>query len=269
MTTYAARHVALEGYDLEPEGLAAPEGDIPAPRRALMPEDATTSHLTYQPEPELTPFDAVAQADQAFRRPTASEFGEPVVTPAPSRTMLWRLASSSSAPLDPGPLDATPPLSGPTVDPASVPTPVSQYAAFAYQSMPSPSPYTSVLSPAPYASMPAQGTLAAPLASPYANPAPYGPPSGGGEWVRRPETVEQALDMVLTPGAEKVLSTAVTVQRVFALVFALVIVGFFTVTGFSMGGSNTWFIVGCAWLFGIIMVIGTLRPGRVRLGRRA
>lgn len=270
MTTYAARHVALEGDDSEPEGLASSWSDDPAPRRALMPEPVS-SYQTYEPEPELVPYSAVAPAESPFQRPAASEFGEPVVALTPSQTMQWHLAAESNAPLDPGPLDAAAPVSGPMVDPASVPTPVSAFGAFAYQSMPSPSPYTSVLSPPPnapapvHASVPAQGGLTAPMASPYANPTPYGPPGTDGSWVHRPQTVEQALDLVLPPEAGKVVKTVVTVQRVFSLVFVLTIVGIFTVAGFGVGGSNAWFIVGFAWLVGIMMVLGILSPGLGRL----
>lgn len=286
MTTYAARHVALEGDDSEPEGLASSWGDGPAPRRAMMPE-AAAGFGAYESEPDLVPFTAVAQQDLQFRRPAPSEFGEPVVALAPSQTMQWHLAAESHAPLDPGPLDATAPISDAAVDPASVPTPVSAFGAFAYQSMPSPSPYTSVLSPAPYssapqqptyapappqatyASVPAQGGLAAPMASPDANPAAYGPPGTDGSWVHRPQTVEQALDLVLPPEAGKALKTVVTVQRIFSLAIVLVVVGTFTVAGFSMGGSNAWFIVGFAWLVGILITVGTFMPGRVRMGWRA
>jgi membrane protein YdbS with pleckstrin-like domain len=61
------------------------------------------------------------------------------------------------------------------------------------------------------------------------------------------------------------VKVAVTVQRVFSLIFVLVVVGIFTVVGFSQGGSNTWFIVGFAWLVGIMMVVGLVSPGRGRL----
>ncbi len=291
MTTYAARHVALGGDDPEPEGLASSWGDDPAPRRALMPEDAATSYATYEVEPELVPYAAVARQELPVQQATPSELGPPVVAPVPSQTMAWHLASASHAPQDPGPLDATPPVTF-VADPASIPTPVSQSSAFAYQSMPSPSPYTSVLgsapyasapSPAPYAqvpseptyapvaphmsytSAPAQGSLAAPMASPYANPAPYDAPPTGGSWVHRPQTVEQALELVLPPAAGTAVKVAVTVQRVFSLIFVLVVVGIFTAVGFNLGGGNTWFIVGFAWFVGIMMVVGLLSPGRGRL----
>ena len=174
--------------------------------------------------------------------------------------MLWHLAPASNAPLDPGPVDATPPVTAVT-DPASFPTPVSQYAAVSYQSMPSPAPYAPMsaqptYAPAPpqgtYLSAPAQGGLAAPMASPYANPAPYG-----------------ALDLVLPPEAGKVVKTVVTAKRIFSVIFVLAIVGTFTVVGFSQGGSSTWMIVGFAWSVGIVMLAGMFMLGRVRMGRRA
>ena len=277
-TQYAARHVALGGDDPEPEGLASSWGDGPAPRRALAPEEPATTYATYDAEPALMPFAAVVQ------RPTSSELGEPIVAPTPDQAMAWHLASASHAPQDPGPLDATPPVTF-VADPASIPTPVSQSTAFAYQSMPSPSPYTSVLSAAPYASQPAyggpmspygspvaapqytsaQGSLSAPMASPYANPAPYDAPPPGGNWVHRPQNVEQALEMVLPPAAGTAVKVALTVQRVVSLIFVLGIVGFFTVAGFSLGGSSTWLIVGFAWFVGILLVVGIVSPGRGRL----
>jgi hypothetical protein len=240
-TQYAARHVAPGGEDPEPEGLASSWGDHPAPRRALLPEDAATGYVTYEVEPELVPYAAVASEALPVQRTSPSEFGPPVVALAPSRTMAWHLASASRAPEDPGPLDATPPVTF-GADPASIPTPVSQSTAFAYQSMPSPSPHTSALSPAPYDAASARGSL-----------------------VRRPQTVEQALELVLPPAAGTAVKVVVSVQRAFSLTFVLAIVGIFTAVGFSQGGSNTWFIVGFAWLVGILMVVGILSPGRGRL----
>jgi hypothetical protein len=258
-----------------------------------------TSYARYATESQLMPFDAVVQQDLPLEQ-NCSEFGEPVValppSPSPlsepvaavpqSQPMEWHLTHASSGPLDPGPVDATPPVTS-VVDPASIPTPVSQFAAVSYQSMTSPtwgsssSPLTSAAmqSPAgyapppvpamnaqaPYGSMPAQGTLVAPMASPYADPAPYGPPTPEGSWVHRPQTVEQALELVLPPEVGTAVKVAVTVQRVFSLIFVLVVVGIFTVVGFSQGGSNTWFIVGFAWLVGIMMVVGLVSPGRGRL----
>jgi hypothetical protein len=271
-TQYAARHVALGGDDSEPEGLASSWGDGPAPRRAMMPEDAPASYAPYEPEPELMPYAAVAGQDLPMVAPSPSEFGRPVVAPVPSKTMPWHLASASNAPLDPGPVDATPPVTAVT-DPASFPTPVSQYAAVSYQSMPSPAPYASMPAQGMYASVPpnmsyasapAQGSLASPMASPYANPAPYDAPPTGGSWVHRPQTVEQALDL-LPNQAGPGFKTVIKASRIFSLVFILVTTGIFTVVGLNIGGGTAWYIVGFAWFVGIAMIIGILTGrGRVR-----
>jgi hypothetical protein len=131
-TQYAARHVALGGDDSEPEGLASAWRDGPAPRHAMMPEEAVTSYEPY--------------------------------APLPSQTPRWHIAVEPSTPLAPGPVHAATPVTvGPLTDPASFPTPASSFAAVSYQSMPS---------PMPYASAPAQGTYVAPMASPYAAPMP-------------------------------------------------------------------------------------------------
>ena len=257
MTTYAARHVALGGDDSEPEGLASSWGDGPAPRRAMMPEEAVTSYEPYEPEPEPMPFKAVAEQDVTFQRPTPSEFGEPVVAVAPSRTMEWHLAAASTAPLDPGPVDATAPVSGATVDPASVPTPVSQYAAVSYQSMPS---------PAPYASVPAQGALAAPLASPYANqvPAPYealvNPHVGqGAAPILGDVTGVTPTDLELT-GAP-LGKALINAQRLYGLVVIALVVGGFTWGGVVIGGQ-VWWMTAFAWALGLFMLYNVLRPRR-------
>jgi hypothetical protein len=77
--------------------------------------------------------------------------------------------------------------------------------------------------------------------------------------------VEQALEMVLPPAAGTAVKVALTVQPVVSLIFVLGIVGFFTVAGFSQGGSSTWLIVGFAWFVGILLVVGIVSPGRGRL----
>jgi hypothetical protein len=271
-TQYAARRVVLEGNDSEPEGLASSWGDSPAPRRAIQPEAPATSYAMYEPAPELVPFTSVTLHELPTQQASSSEDGAPVVALAPSQTMAWHLTAESMAPHDPGPANATTPLTAgdPTVDPASIPTPVSHVAAFEYQSMPSPSPYTSVtgpspypslLSPPPYASMPAQGSLDAPVASPYGVPmaAPYTMPTASPSTSTIP-----ALDAVEAIGV-KALTIAVIVQRVVALAIVLSIVAVFTVVGFSAGGSNTWFIVGFSWLVGVMMILGVLTSGRGRL----
>jgi len=164
-TQYAARHVALGGDDSEPEGLASAWGDGPAPRRAMMPEEAVTSYEPYAPEPELLPFNVVQRMDPvAPQPPFAPELGLPVVAPLPSQTPVWHIAVEPSSPLAPGPIDAATPVTvGPLTDPASFPTPASNFAAVSYQSMPSPTPY---------ASAPAQEPYVAPMASPYTAPMP-------------------------------------------------------------------------------------------------
>jgi hypothetical protein len=152
MATYAARHRALGGDDSEPEGLASAWGDGPAPRHAMLQEETATSYEAYVPEPELMPFAAVAPQDLPDEAATPSEFGSPVGASAPSQTMQWHLAAASMAPVDPGPVNATAPVTieGP-IDPASYPTPVSHFATVSYQSMASPA-YGSVIWPSPYAS---------------------------------------------------------------------------------------------------------------------
>lgn len=262
-TQYAARRVVLEGNDSEPEGLASSWGDSPAPRRAIQPEAPATSYAMYEPAPELVPFTSVALHELPTQQASSSEDGAPVVALAPSQTMGWHLTPESMAPHDPGPADATTPLTAgdPTVDPASIPTPVSHVAAFEYQSTPSPSPYPSLLSPPAYASMPAQGTLHAPVASPYGAPmaAPYRMPTASPSTSTIP-----ALDAAEAIGV-KALTIAVIVQRVVALAIVSSIVAVFTVVGFSTGGRNTWFIVGFSWLVGIMMILGVLTAGRGRL----
>ena len=249
MTTYAARHVALGGDDSEPEGLASQWGDGPPPRRAMMPEEAVTSYEPYAPEPELLPFNVVQRMDPVAPQPRfAPELGLPVVAPPPSQTPRWHIAVEPSTPLAPGPVHAATPVTvGPLTDPASFPTPVSNFAAVSYQSMPS---------PMPYASAPAQGPYVAPMASPYTAPMPE-PYSAG----------DPMLEDVVAVGA-----TAVAVASAFQRVFGLVIVGIvlagFTAAGVVISGS-AWWIVGFAWAMGIVMIVGIVSSGRMRLRRSA
>jgi hypothetical protein len=251
MTTYAARHVALGGDDSEPEGLASQWGDGPPPRRAMMPEEAVTSYEPYAPEPELLPFNVVQRMDPvAPEPPFAPELGLPVVAPLPSQTPVWHIAVEPRSPLAPGPIDAATPVTvGPLTDPASFPTPVSNFAVVSYQSMPS---------PMPYASAPAQGTYAAPTASRYAAPvpSPYGAPDAA--WL--PENLAVA-------GATAV-KVAVTVQRVISFIVVAVVLATFTAAGLTIGGQ-AWWIVGFAWAMGIVMIVGIVSPGRMRLRRSA
>ena len=110
-TQYAARHVALGGDDSEPEGLASAWGDGPAPRRAMMPEEAVTSYEPYAPEPELLPFNVVQRMfPVAPQPPFAPELGLPVVAPAPGQTPGWHIAVEPSTPLAPGPVHAATPV---------------------------------------------------------------------------------------------------------------------------------------------------------------
>src|SRR5664279_4133063 len=201
-TQYAARHVALGGDDFEPEVIASAWSDGPAARRAMMPEEAVTSYESYAPEPELLPFDVVQRMDPvAPQPPFAPELGLPVVAPPPSQTPRWHISVEPSTPLAPGPVHAATPVTvGPLTDPASFPTPVSNFAAVSYQSMPSPMPYASAL---------AQGTYVAPMASPFTAPM-SGPYSAG----------DPMLEDVVAVGA-----TAMAVAGVFQRVFGLVIVG--------------------------------------------
>jgi hypothetical protein len=232
-TQYAARHVALGGDDSEPEGLASAWGDGPAPRRAMMPEEAVTSFEQYAPEPELLPFNTVQRMDPVAPQPRfAPELGLPVVAPLPSQTPGWHIAVEPSSPLAPGPVHATTPVTvGPMIDPASFPTPVSNFASVSYQSMPS---------PMPYASAPAQGPYVAPMPEPY---------SAG----------DPMLEDVVA-----VAATAVAVAGAFERVFGLVIVGIvlagFTAAGVVISGI-TWWIVGFAWVMGIVMIVGIVTPG--------
>jgi hypothetical protein len=227
----------------------------------MLPEkSATASYQAYAPGPELMPFNAVARQDLPVQQATPSEFGAPVVALMPSQTMQWHLAAASNAPLDPGPVDATPPVTS-VIDPASIPTPVSQFAAVSYQSMASPSyvpllqanAYASAPAEVPYASAPAQGDLAAPIASPYGTPmaAPHA-------------ATAPVLDEVEAIGV-KALTVAGIIQRVIALVLVGAIVAVFTTVGSKLGGTNALYIVGFAWLVGISMVIGIFVPGRLRL----
>jgi len=242
MTTYAARHLALGGDDSEPEGLASAWGDGPAPRRAMPPEDAGTSYETYVPKPALMPFDAVAPHDIPDQAATPSEFGLPVVASTPSGTMQWRLAAASTAPLDPGPVLATDPASNDAqIDPASFPTPVSHFATVSYQSMASPAYATSV-------------------ATPYGAPAPE-------SYLQTPVPFEAAdgesPETLVVAGAA-VVKVAVTVRRVMSFVILAVVLAAFTAVGVGVGGQ-AWWIVGIAWLTGIILLVGILSPGRSRL----
>jgi len=267
MTTYAARHVALGGDDSEPEGLASQWGDGPPPRRAMMPEEAVTSYEPYAPEPELLPFNVVQRMDPVAPQPRfAPELGLPVVAPPPSQTPRWHIAVEPSTPLAPGPVHAATPVTvGPLTDPASFPTPVSNFAAVSYQSMPS---------PMPYASAPAQGTYAAPTASPYAAPvpSPYGAPGAAPYTPQVPQTVDAALAMMLpenlaVAGATAV-KVAVTAQRVISFIVVAVVLATFTTVGLTIGGQ-AWWIVGFAWAMGIVMIVGIVSPGRMRLRRSA
>jgi len=248
-TQYAARHVALGGDDSEPEGLASAWGDGPAPRRAMMPEEAVTSYEPYAPEPELLPFNVVQRMDPvAPQPPFAPELGLPVVAPLPSQTPVWHIAVEPSSPLAPGPIDAATPVTvGPLTDPASFPTPVSNFVAVSYQSMPS---------PMPYASAPAQEPYVAPMASPYTAPMPE-PYSAG----------DPTLENVMAVGA-KAMAAAGAFQRVFGLVIVGIVLAGFTAAGVVIGGA-AWWIVGFAWAMGIVMIVGIVSPGRMRLRRSA
>jgi hypothetical protein len=242
MTTYAARHLALGGDDSEPEGLASAWGEGPAPRHALPPEDAATSYEPYVPEPTLVPFTAVASQDLPNQAATPSEFGPPVVASALSQTMKWHLSGASLAPRDPGPAHATAPVGiDAPIDPASYPTPVSHFATVSYQSMESPA-------------------YAASVATPYRAPRPesylQAPHAFGAVDGDSPETPVVA-------GAA-VVKVAVTVQRVMALVILAVVLATFTAVGIGIGGQ-AWWIVGFAWLMGILMLVGILSPGQSRL----
>jgi hypothetical protein len=214
-TQYAARHVALGDDDSEPDGFASAWGDGPAPRRAMMPEEALTSYEPY--------------------------------APLPSHTPVWHIAVEPSSPLAPGPVHAATPVTvGPLTDPASLPTPMSNFAAVSYQSMPS---------PMPYASAPAQGPYVAPMAS----PGPYGA-------VPQPYAAS-------TPVSDEAEAAGVTVvASIQRKVFGLVIVGIslapITTVGALIGG-NVWWAVGFAWAVGIIMIVGILMPGRMRPRRSA
>jgi hypothetical protein len=209
-TQYAARHVALGGDDSEPDGLASAWGDGPAPRRAMMPEEAVTSYEPYAPEPSQTP--------------------------------RWHIAVEPSTPLAPGPVHAATPVTvGPLTDPASLPTPMSNFAAVSYQSMPS---------PMPYASAPAQGTYVAPMASPFTAPMPE-PYSAG----------DATLENVVAVGV-KAMAAAGVFQRVFGLVIVGIMLAGFTAAGVVIGGA-AWWIVGFAWAMGIVMIVGIVTPGRV------
>jgi len=214
---YAARRVVLED-DSEPTGLASEWVDGPAPRHA------------YEVAEEIpTAFDSYG--------------------PAPSKTPGWHIAVEPSTPLAPGPVHAATPVTvGPLTDPASFPTPVSNFAAVSYQSMPS---------PMPYASAPAQG----PYVSPMAAPAPYG---------ALPQPYAAS-----TPVSDEVDAAGVTVVAAASIqrkVFGLVIVGIslapITTVGAFVGG-NVWWTVGFAWAVGIILIAGILMPGRMRLRRSA
>jgi len=241
--------VALGGDDSEPEGLASAWGDGPAPRRAMMPEEAVTSYEPYAPEPELLPFNVVQRMDPvAPQPPFAPELGLPVVAPLPSQTPVWHIAVEPSSPLAPGPIDAATPVTvGPLTDPASFPTPVSNFAAVSYQSMPSPTPY---------ASAPAQEPYVAPMASPYTAPMPE-PYSAG----------DPTLENVMAVGA-KAMAAAGAFQRVFGLVIVGIVLAGFTAAGVVIGGA-AWWIVGFAWAMGIVMIVGIVSPGRMRLRRSA
>ncbi len=237
MTTFAARHVALEGDDSEPEGLASAWEDGPAPRRAMMPDETVTGYAPY----------------------------EAAAAPVPSRTMQWHLAATSNAPLDPGPVDATAPVNGPQVDPASVPTPVSQYGAFAYQSMPSPSPYTSVLAPSPYVSMPAEGASTAPMPTSYPYPVP-------GTYAAAPaDPVPSGMSLTVATGTPAdgpsivggtVTRMVLTGRRIVGLVVLALVLSGVIVTGTVVGGQ-AWWMVAAASGIGLLMLVQVVRPRRV------
>jgi hypothetical protein len=61
-----------------------------------------------------------------------------------------------------------------------------------------------------------------------------------------------------------VVKVAVTVQRVASFVVLAVVLSMFTAAGISVGGQS-WWIVGIAWVMGIVMLIAILAPGRGRL----
>lgn len=249
-TQYAARHVALGGDDSEPEGLASAWGDGPAPRRAMMPEEAVTSFEQYAPEPELLPLNIVQRMDPVAPQPRfAPELGLPVVAPLPSQTPIWHIAVEPSSPLAPGPVHATTPVTvGPMTDPASFPTPVSNFASVSYQSMPS---------PMPYASAPAQGPYVAPMAS----PAPY-------DAMPQPYPVSTPVSDEVEAVGVKVLAAAGIFRKVFGLVIVGIALVAFTTMGTLVGGK-AWWTVGFAWVVGLLMLGGILMPGRMRLRRSA
>ena len=229
-TQYAARHVALGGDDSEPEGLASAWGDGPAPRRAMLPEEAVTSYERYEPEPQLMPYTAVARQDLPIQQATPSEFGPPVVAPPPSQTPGWHIAVEPSTPLAPGPVHAATPVTvGPLTDPASFPTPVSNLAAVSYRSMPS---------PMPYASAPGQG----PYVEPMASPAPYGA-------MPQPYAVSTPVSDEVEAAGVKVVAAASIFQKVFGLVIVGISLAAFTAIG-TMVGGKAWWTVGFAWGWG-------------------
>ena len=238
MTTFAARHVALEGDDSEPEGIASAWDDGPAPRRAMLPDETVTGDAPY----------------------------EEAATPVPSRTMLWHLAASSNAPLDPGPADAVAPANGPQVDPASVPTPVTQCGAFAYQPLPSPSPYPAVLTPPPYSSLPAQGTSPVPMASshPCPVPGPYAAapadPVGSGISLTAGTGTSASADGPSIVGSP-VTRMVLTGRRIVSLVVLALILSGVVVTGTVVGGQ-AWWMVAAASGIALLTVVQVVRPRR-------
>jgi len=232
----------------------------------------------YEPKPELVPYSEAVQSLPVSPDTAPTVFGSPVVAVAPSATMQWHLASASSAPQDPGPVHAATPTTfgGPAVDPASVPTPVSQSTAFAYQSMPSPSPYSSVLTASPYASAPAQGMFAAPYAQPYPTPAPLpyqvavnpsdqGAPMIAGHGLASDPTVNvvRAIN-----GAGLSVSGVLAASRVIKVVVSLVTAGLFTMLASSIGGAG-WWIAGLAWVMALVTIVQSVWPGMLPSRRRA
>jgi len=250
-TQYAARRVVLGENDSEPTGLASEWGDGPAPRRALdVAEEIPTTFDSYVPAPELLPFNVVQRMDPVAPQPRfAPELGLPMVAPPPSQTPGWHIAVEPSTPLAPGPVHAATPVTvGPLTDPASFPTPVSNLAAVSYRSMPS---------PMPYASAPGQGPYVAPMAS----PAPYGA-------MPQPYAVSTPVSDEVEAAGVKVVAAASIFQKVFGLVIVGISLAAFTAMG-TMVGGKAWWTVGFAWGVGLIMLVGILMPGRMRLRRSA
>ena len=97
--------------------------------------------------------------------------------------------------------------------------------------------------------------------APMASPAPYGA-------MPQPYAVSTPVSDEVEAAGVKVVAAARIFQKVFGLVIVGISLAAFTAMG-TMVGGKAWWTVGFAWGVGLIMLVGILMPGRMRLRRSA